>query len=44
MMKEKIEGRNLDDVLNIDQRPTPFLYHCNRMLDVKGSKAIQSRG
>jgi hypothetical protein len=40
VMKVKLEGRNLDDVLNVDQTPNPFSFHSNKTLDVKGSKTI----
>jgi hypothetical protein len=43
VMKMKLMGRNLDDVLNMDQMPIPFSYHSNKMLDLKGSKMIHTR-
>jgi hypothetical protein len=39
VMKLKLEGRNLDNVLNIDQMPIPFLYYPNMMLEVKGQRS-----
>ena len=36
MMRQKLVGRNLDNVLNMDQTPIPFSYHSSKMLDVKG--------
>jgi hypothetical protein len=27
MVKQKLEGRNHDDILNMDQTLIPFLYH-----------------
>jgi hypothetical protein len=35
MMKAKMQGRNLDDVLNMDQTPIPYSYHANKMIDMK---------
>jgi hypothetical protein len=43
MMKEKLEGRNLDDVQKMDQMTIPCLYHSNKMIDVKRSKTIHTR-
>ena len=43
LMKLKLEGRNLDNVLNMDQTPIPFSYHSNKMLKVKGAWAVHSR-
>ena len=43
MMKVKVEGRNPDDILNLDQMPIPFLYNSNKMLKTVGSKTIQAR-
>ena len=42
-MKSKLEGRNLDDVLNMDQTPIAFLYHSNMTLEVKGARTVHSR-
>jgi hypothetical protein len=42
-MKSKLEGRNLDDVLNMDQTPIPFLYHSNMTLKVKGARTVYFR-
>ena len=43
MVKQKLEGRSLDDILNMDQTPIPFSYHSNRTLEVKGTKTIHAR-
>ena len=43
VMKSKLEGRNLDDVLNMDQMPIPFSYNSNMMLEVKGAQTVHSR-
>ena len=43
MMKLKLQGRNLDDVLNMDQTPIPYSYHANKTLNVKGAKTVQGR-
>jgi hypothetical protein len=42
-VKVKIQGRNLDDVLNIDQMSIPYSYHLNKTLDVKGKRTIHTR-
>ena len=43
VMKSKLEGRNLDDVLNMDQTPIPFSFHSNTTLEVKGARTVHSR-
>ncbi len=43
MMGQKLAGHKLNDVLNMDQTPIPFLYHSGKMLDVKGTKTIHAR-
>jgi hypothetical protein len=43
VMKSKLEGWNLNDVLNMDQMPIPFSYHSNKMLEVKGARTVHSR-
>jgi hypothetical protein len=43
MVRLKLVGRNLDDVLNMDQTPIPFSYHSGKTLDVKGTKTIHAR-
>jgi hypothetical protein len=43
VMKSKLEGRNLDDVMNMDQMPIPFSYHSNMTLKVKGVRTVHSR-
>jgi hypothetical protein len=35
MVKQKLEGWNVDDIINMDEMPIPFSYHSNKMLDVK---------
>jgi hypothetical protein len=43
MMKVKLQERNLDDVLNMDQMPIPYLYPATKMLNLKGAKAVQGQ-
>ena len=43
MVRLKLVGRNLDDVLNMDQMPVPFLYHSGKTLVMKGLKTIHAR-
>ena len=43
MMKTKVQGRNQDDILNMDQTPIPYSYHASKTLDVKGKKTIHAR-
>jgi len=43
MVKQKLEGRNRDDILNTDQTPIPFSYHLNKTLEVKGTKTIHAK-
>jgi hypothetical protein len=43
MVKQKLEGRNLEDILNMDQTPIPFSYHSTKTLEVKGTKTIHAR-
>jgi hypothetical protein len=43
MMRQKLVGCNLDDILNMDQTPIPFSYHSSKMLDIKGKKTIHAR-
>ena len=42
-MKEKVAGRNPDDILNMDQTPIPFSYHSNKTLNIKGIKTIHAK-
>jgi len=42
MMKEKVPGRNPDDVLNMDQTPIPYSYNSNNTLDIKDTKTIHA--
>ena len=41
MMKIKLQERILDDILNMDQMPIPYLYHANKTLNLKGAKTVQ---
>jgi hypothetical protein len=34
MMRINMEGRNHDDILNMDQMPILYSYHSNKMLDI----------
>jgi hypothetical protein len=43
MMKTKVQGRELDDILNMDQTPIPYSYHASKTLDIKGKKTIHAR-
>ena len=43
MMKVKLQGRNLDDIMNMDQTPIPYSYHSSKMLNPKGAKTVQGR-
>ncbi len=43
MVRDELDGRNPDDVLNMDQMPIVFSYHPNKMLDVKATKTIHTR-
>jgi hypothetical protein len=43
MMKVKLQERNLDGILNMDQMPIPYSYHANKMLNLKGIKTVQGR-
>ena len=43
MVKQKLEGRNRDDILNMDQTPIPFSYHSNKILNVKGARTVHTR-
>ena len=43
MMKTKVQGRNQDDILNMDQTPIPYSYHASKTLDVNGKKTIHAR-
>ena len=40
MVKQKLEGRNRDDILNMDQISIPFSYQFNWRLEKKGCKTI----
>jgi predicted ABC-type ATPase len=43
MMRDKIDGRNPDNIINMDQIPVTFSYHSNKTLDIKGTKTIHTR-
>ncbi len=43
MVIQKLEGRNHDDILNMDQTPISIPYHLNKTLEVKGTKTIHAR-
>ncbi len=43
VMKSKLQGRNLDDVLNMDQTPIPFSFHSNTTLEVIGARTVHAR-
>jgi hypothetical protein len=43
VMKLKLEGPNLLDVLNMDQTPIPLSFYSNTTLEVKGARMVQSR-
>ena len=42
MMKVKLEGRNPDDVLNMNQTPTPHSFHASKMLDKNDKKTVNA--
>lgn len=42
MMKIKMQGKNLDDVLIVNQMRI-YSHHANKIFDVKGEKAVQAR-
>jgi hypothetical protein len=41
-MKSRLEGRSLDNVLNMDQMLIPFSYQSNMTLEVKGARTVHS--
>ena len=43
MMQVKMQGRNLDGILNMDQMPIPYSHHASKMLEFKGAKTIQAQ-
>ena len=43
MMGMKLQGRDPNDILNMDQMPIPYSYHSNKKLEVIGSKSVQQR-
>jgi len=43
MMRMKLQGRDPNDILNMDQTPIPYSYHSNKTLEVIGSKSVQQR-
>jgi hypothetical protein len=40
MMKVKLQGRNPDDILNMNQTEIPYFSHASKMLDKKGKKTF----
>ena len=42
MMRDKIDGRNLDGIIYMDQTPVTFSYYSNKMLEIKGAKTINT--
>jgi hypothetical protein len=40
MMRVKVQGRNPNNILNMDQIPIPYSYHSNKMLEVIESQTI----
>jgi hypothetical protein len=43
MMKIKLQERNRDEFLNMDQALIPYSYHANETLNLKGAKTVQGR-
>ena len=43
MVKQKLEGRNHEEILNMDQTPIPFSYHSNKTLNIKGARTVHTR-
>ena len=43
MTRDKVDGRNPDDIIDMDQILIAFSHHSNKMLDVKGTKTIHTR-
>lgn len=43
MIRVKVQGRDPDDILNMDQTPIPYSYHSNKTLEAIGSKTVQQR-
>jgi hypothetical protein len=43
MMRDKIDGRNPDDIINMDRTLVIFSYHSNKMLAIKRTKTIHTR-
>ncbi len=40
-MKVKLQGRNLDDNMNIDQTPISIFNHAKNTLNLKSTKTVQ---
>ena len=43
IMRDEVDGRNPDDIINMNQTPITFLYYSNTMLDVKETNTIPTR-
>jgi len=43
MVKDNVEGRKPDDILNMGQMPIAFSYYSNNALEVKGAETIHAR-
>ena len=43
MMSIKLQGRDPNDLLNMDQTPIPYSFHSNKMLKEIWSKSVQQR-
>ena len=39
-MKAKLAGKDLSDIINMDQTPIPYYFHSNKMLESKGVRTI----
>jgi hypothetical protein len=43
MMKTKVQGRDHDNIFNMDQTTIPYSYHASKTLDVKEKKTILAK-
>jgi len=41
MIKARLQGRNKDDTLNMDQTPIAYSFHSSMILEAGGTKTIQ---
>jgi hypothetical protein len=39
-MRQKVLGMNLDNVINMDQTPIPYMFPSNHTLEKKGTQTI----